>query len=183
VLAPDRCGIHHEDMGVRRVIVVFPARADLTAVERFRGRWDPLADAVPAHVTLVYPFQDGEDVDGVANAVAQVTARHRPFAFDLASPQIVADEYLFLVAEQGREQIHRLHHDLDDAVPNAYTSGMFLAHMTIGRSQDRARLDQAHREAVRTGLCLHGQAEAVSIYRIDSDGNRQVEVVLPLGHP
>jgi len=169
-------------MSVRRVIVVFPGRADLTAVDLFRGRWDPLADAVPAHVTLAYPFQDAEDVEELAKAVALVTTLHRPFAFDLADPRIVDDEYLFLIAGRGREQIHRLHHDLHDAVPNAYTSGPFQAHMTIGRSQDRTRLDEAHREAVRAELQVHGQAQAVSVYRIDADGSRHVEVVLRLGH-
>jgi len=172
--------LHHQGMEIRRVIVIFPVRVDLTAVQRFRSRWDPLAEAIPAHVTLVYPFDDTEHVHDVAEAVATVATRHKRFALDLANPRIVDGEYLFLIAGQGREQIRRLHYELYDELPNARCGGPFLPHMTIGRSPDRARLDEACHEAVHAELRVHGGADALSIYRIDPDGNRPIEAVLPL---
>ncbi len=51
------------------------------AIERLRRRWDRAADlAVPAHVTIIFPFMPPEDLDpGVRHALAQIAADHEPF--------------------------------------------------------------------------------------------------------
>ncbi|WP_433220195.1 hypothetical protein ACQP00_17300 [Dactylosporangium sp. CS-047395] len=38
-----------------RVLAIFPD-LDIAGIEQFRGRWDPLAAAVPAHITIAFPF-------------------------------------------------------------------------------------------------------------------------------
>jgi 2'-5' RNA ligase len=51
------------------------------AIDRLRRRWDRAAGlAVPAHVTIVYPFMPPKALDrGVRRALAEVAADHEPF--------------------------------------------------------------------------------------------------------
>jgi 2'-5' RNA ligase len=59
----------------RRALVWFPAAAGVADVERFRARHDPLAAALPAHLTLVFPFASSLGAIQVAAHVRRVVAR------------------------------------------------------------------------------------------------------------
>lgn len=173
---------HHKAVSGRWVVVIFPDDADLTDVEGFRARWDPLAGSVAAHVTLVFPFEPTTMGAGrTARAIAEVAASHPPFLIQLADPAVSDSEYLFLLARQGAPQIRDLHADLYTALPDAHTDGGFVAHMTIGRSGDPAALAQAADTARTLGLHVSGTARAVSVYLIDQQGRRQVSQTVPLG--
>jgi len=59
----------------RRALVWFPDAPALTAIERFRSAHDPLAAALPAHLTLVFPFASTLGAVQVAAHVRRATAR------------------------------------------------------------------------------------------------------------
>jgi 2'-5' RNA ligase len=91
-----------------RVLAIFP-EMNTAGVERFRGRWDPLATEVPARITVAFPFEWPRPVSALAHALQPVLAACTPFALELSSPTVWQDEYLFLLVDEGREQVRRLH--------------------------------------------------------------------------
>lgn len=170
-------------MGVRRAVVIFPSDVAMDTVEQFRSQWDPSAAQIAAHVTLVFPFETKVPAATLVSTISEVARRHTPFAIDLADPTIHDEEYLFLLARQGGEQIRRLHLDLYAALPDAHVEGVFTPHMTVGRQPDRVRIEAAYRSAREIDLHVSGTARAIALYRIDPDADRRVEFVAPLSTP
>jgi 2'-5' RNA ligase len=158
----------------RLVVVIFPVTSDASAVERFRAHWDPLAQMLAAHITLVFPFQTHASADALKQAIAHLAYRHAEFPIEFADPAIWDREYLFLLARKGGEQIRQIHLDLYDTLSDAHTTANFLPHMTIGRNGNRRELERARLHARAHNLCVRGQARQLSLYRVDQYGGRHV---------
>jgi 2'-5' RNA ligase len=166
---------------VTRVLAIFP-EMDTAEVERFRSRWDPLAAAVPAHITVAFPFEWPEPASTLADALQPVLAASAPFAFELAASTIWEDEYLFLLIDEGREQVQRLHESIYDlALPGLRRPARFVPHMTVGRHAQKAALAAGLNEADELSLPIIGMARSLTAYRRDADGRRVRELDLPFG--
>ena len=89
------------------------------------------------------------------------------------------EEYLFLVAAAGHEEIRlvheRLYRQLGEPLPAS-----FVPHVTIARTSDRARLVKASSRARNHGLRLAGIASHLCVYRIDGPDRRIREAVVSL---
>ena len=168
-------------MQKRRVIVIFPCTDQMAYVEDFRARWDPLAYSVPAHITLVYPFESTVEDSKLEEIVGDVAHRHIPFAVELADPTVSEGEYLFLIPRRGRAQIDQLHRDLYRALPGAVLRVPFVAHMTIGRNPAPAEVQRAWHDAISRRIEVHGRAATVSMYTVHADGSRTVAFTTPIG--
>lgn len=168
-------------MSARYVIVIFPARTYGDDIERFRVAWDPLAEEIRGHITLVYPFQTDLSEDQLRATVAEVARSHHPFAVELGDPTVHEGEYLFLLPRIGGEQIEQLHRELYVAIPDAQLRVEFVAHMTIGRNADPRIIERACREASANGFAVRGCADQVSVYRIQPSGARPIEFHASIG--
>jgi 2'-5' RNA ligase len=179
---PGRVGDHGRMRTRERLaVVILLEDANTTVVEEFRSRWDPLAGRIPAHITLVFPFEPAGDWRVVQASVAAVAARHGRFGVSLADPIVHKDEYLFLVPRAGAREITELHTHLYRALPAAVKLGPFAPHMTIGRDGDGSRTQAALREAQDSGLTVNGVARTLSVYRIDAPGPLEIVFAEPLG--
>lgn len=165
----------------KRAVVIFPSE-DMDGVERIRARWDPLADVLAGHITLMYPFDGGREPGGVVAAVDAVAATTEPFAFELGDPTVREEEYLFLLARTGGEQIRALHEALYARHHLPLPAG-FEPHMTIARCPDPVELETARQTAVAEGVSVSGRAASLVVYRIESNGPGIREHVAPLGRP
>jgi 2'-5' RNA ligase len=164
-----------------RVLAIFPEMKS-AEVERFRSRWDPLAAAVPAHITIAYPFEWSGPASSLADAVRPVLAAFAPFTLELATTAIWEEEYLFLLVKRGREQIWRLHESIYSvALRGARRPFRFVPHMTIGRHAEKAVLLAGISEAAELNLPLIGRGLSLTAYRRDDDGSRVMEFDMPLG--
>lgn len=92
-----------------RAIVVFPSLDDLQPILPFRRRWDPLAELVPPHLTLVFPFNDPIAPVELRAHVAEVVRDFEPFAVRLSGVTGSEGEYLFLNVKQGNDTLIALH--------------------------------------------------------------------------
>jgi 2'-5' RNA ligase len=110
------------------------------ALERIRQRRDPVASVgIPAHVTILYPFVDPDDlVAGVRRELAAIAARHEPFRVRFEHvglwPGVV---YL---APEPADRFSRLIDDLVAAFPHHPPYGgafdVVIPHLTITESAD-----------------------------------------------
>lgn len=168
---------------VKRVIALFPD-GDLAPVEDFRRRWDPLAGAVPAHITLAYPFDDERTVEELTRDLQSVARTFSPSTWRASTIATEDSQYLFLLPDVvGNELVQRLHEAIyAGPLVAAARPERFLPHMTVARTRERALLLAAERAAHDVRLALVAEVTTLSAYRIDGE-KRVREVDCPLGVP
>ncbi len=160
-----------------RVGVLFPD-SDTAAVERFRAQWDPIAAHVPAHVTVAFPFDDDRDIDDLAREFRIAVTGMAAFPVELETPTAWDDEYFFLLATQGAAEITALHNALyQGPLLGQPRPAQFTPHMTVGRTGEVV-LAVAAAQAMK--LATRGLVRAMSIYRVEPKGRREIEVHVPL---
>ncbi|MCU1624112.1 MAG: 2-5 ligase superfamily protein [Frankiales bacterium] len=164
----------------KRVVVLFPV-GDPAAVETFRQRWDPLATAVAAHITLAYPFESEESPSALAATLSRVAREVEPFPVQLERVATEDEEYLFLLADIGEASIQVLHDRLYAGPLGALPKPVrFVPHMTVGRTRDPKALREMEWAAREQALSFAGDAVALSVYRIEG-GSRVREFDVALG--
>ena len=93
----------------RRAVVWFPQFANQTVIDRFRGTHDPLAQALPPHVTLVFPFNSRLTLDQLA-AHAQKVLRMWPcFPVVMHGFWSAQNEFIGVGAQVGAEAMIEMH--------------------------------------------------------------------------
>ena len=156
--------------------MVLPPRND--QVERFRQDFDPLAEAIPAHITLVYPTSVG--LGSFRDAMSAAGGPSFEYAFSGAA--VVEDEYLFLLADHGAAEVRGLHEELYRQLGLPLPE-VFQPHVTVARTSDAARLGVARTTALAQGLRIDGTATELCLYRIDGPASLALEHVVPLTPP
>ncbi|HEX9392460.1 MAG TPA: 2'-5' RNA ligase family protein [Usitatibacteraceae bacterium] len=119
----------------RRAIVWFPQFEDV-AIDTFRGRHDPLASQIDAHVALVFPFPCNLSVMQLASHTRRIVAKwpHLPVVFrDVES---LLDEFILLMARERSEALIALHDALYSGVLKDFLRKemQYVPHITIARA-------------------------------------------------
>lgn len=110
------------------------------ALERIRQRRDPVASVgIPAHVTILYPFVDPDDlVAGVRRELAAIVARHEPFR--VRFERVGLWPGVVYLAPEPADRFSRLIDDLVAAFPHHPPYGgafdVVIPHLTITESAD-----------------------------------------------
>jgi 2'-5' RNA ligase len=166
----------------RRVIVVFPDPRDLRAVVAFRKRWDPLADQIPPHLTLVFPFTDDMSTAELHQHVVRATKGIWPFGVKLSGVTGFEGENLFLNIKVGNDALIALHDRLYMGPLQRHLSlaHTFVPHVTIGRVADRPGFAAALEEAVGLGIDAEVVVHTLSTYTVEADGSRHIEAEVRL---
>lgn len=165
---------------VRRAIVIFPACAALPDIEALRAAYDPLAQRVSAHLTLVFPFESIIGTPEIADHLRAAVAGVGPFAMTLRRITGSDGEYLFLNVEHGKDALIALHDRLYSGLlaPFLSPAHVYVPHLTVGRLANpaafRAALHHAQRVADALGS-MEAEIRAISSYLIPSDGQRRIE--------
>jgi 2'-5' RNA ligase len=167
----------------RWVVVIFPESEELAQVEQLRRRYDPLADLIPAHITLVFPFPAEFLADTLRRHVEAAVSDLEPFRVRLQRVTGHEGEYLFLNVKQGNDPLIELHDRLYTGPLAAHRSHehTFVPHLTVGRLRDRTDFVRAVAEVSEWDGALQTVVREVSAYRIDGEGQRVVELKIGLG--
>jgi 2'-5' RNA ligase len=122
----------------RIAVVAYPTveQQTLDWIHSIRVRYDPQARRIPAHFTLVFPVD--ESPGDITEEIARVCLRHRPISFVIRSvismPDVVhRGAHVFVVPDEGRDQIARLHDELYAGVLRQHLREdiAFVPHVTI----------------------------------------------------
>lgn len=155
------------------------------ALERIRRRSiADTADGVPAHLTMLYPFIEGSDLDGgVRRSIAAIARRHRPFDYRLVELRRWPDT--IYVAVDPVEPFVRLQADLAAAFPDHPIYGQpavfqFVPHVSV---VEGPRLASAVDRTPPDRLGLPAPARATSLELIASGPTGRWKTVwrIPLG--
>lgn len=123
-----------------------PYAARLTRARVEAG--DPLAHAVPPHITLLPPTRVcDEDIARVEEHLAQVAAAHSPFIVELAGTGSFrpVSPVVFVQLQAGVAECRRLQQAVNDDVLAQQLRFPYHPHVTIAHELDEATLDRAAR--------------------------------------
>ncbi|HKS71313.1 MAG TPA: 2'-5' RNA ligase family protein [Ktedonobacterales bacterium] len=170
---------------VSRAIVIFPElpAPALDAIQAVRRDYDPLAEVIPPHLTLVFPFASDLPSDGLASHMREAARGADPFDLVLAEVTGSEDEYLFLNVKRGRDELIALHDQLYSPPLDRHFDPRFTytPHLTVGRVANRTTFDAALTDArVRLPSSFATTVRAISAYSIGADGARAVESTVAL---
>ncbi len=121
----------------RRAVVWFPPFPADAGIEPFRHRFDPLADALPGHLTLVFPFATTLSSVQLAAYVKRIVGNWPPLPIVFRDVEGLLDTFALLMVREGADAATTLHDKL-------YANGGVLApylrkdmryspHVTLGR--------------------------------------------------
>lgn len=170
----------------RRAIVWFPPFPMDAPIEPFRRRFDPMADALPAHVTLVFPFPTNLTVIQLASHIRRIVGNWPSLPVSFRDIEGILDEFVFLMVRDRADAVVALHDKLYRGVLKAYLRDdiPYLPHVTIGRATGNPsgfRFDAMHDMAIRD---VRGEWRCVlrelAIVTLHPDGTITIDTTVPL---
>ena len=147
--------------------------ADREWIEAVRAKHDPQAHRIDAHFTLVFPVAVA--LAALSDEVAGIIEELSPISFTvraaLAHPDAAADGgHVFLVPEEGRMDITRLHERLYEGIlkPHLRLDIPFVPHMTVGAHPDMRYCEAVGDELTAARRVMTGVLDAVDVLELTS---------------
>lgn len=178
-------------------VVFEPELAD-AGVDAFRARYDPFSAVVRDHVTLVFPLPDSVSPAALVRHVREVAGRWSPFGLHLVGLEESWDRWLLLGAQEGRDEMVRLHDELYAGMlaPYLRTDLPYAPHVGLGLFAggsydvldprvlplDEERYHRARREAEALKLDFWRVVDRLTVLQLDEQIRRVRPIaVVPLG--
>ena len=131
-----------------RTIMIFPEFKNMEIIDNIRNKYDPLAEKVRPHLTLVFPFESKMTDDDLSVILDNRLQTAKPFELKLGGISKQVDNfgnYLFLNVLQGTEELCFINQMLYDNEFNEFDKGLhYIPHMTIGKLSTAKDLDNAY---------------------------------------
>lgn len=134
-----------------RTIMIFPEFENIDIINHIRNKYDPLANLVLPHITLVFPFDSELTNEELKLHLKECLYGIRPFALELegfSKERNTYGNYLFITVAQGMEEIITIHDRLYTNELKQFDSGRdYVPHMTVGKVSSTDVLDKAFDDA------------------------------------
>jgi 2'-5' RNA ligase len=162
----------------RAVIVPTPPEVDADLAD-LRRRFDPQFNAVPSHLTLVFPHRVGSDP--LLRHVESIARVHPPFRVRLAGFAGSQNAWLFARVTRGNDDLVALHDDLYTGMLATALdrTSIYVPHVTVGRVTSASALAAAL-DAADHNMAWEFEVQALTIYRPGDARSGQIEGAIPL---
>lgn len=170
----------------RRSIVWFPAFPSDAPIETFRRQHDALAAALPAHVTLVFPFPTNFTATQIASHVRRVVANWPTLPVSFRDVDVILEEYVVLMLRERSDAITALHDKLYGGILSRHLRADidYQPHVALGRlsgNPSHADFASMYRAAVRE---VRGEWRCIlrelAIVTWHPDGKISIDKTVPL---
>lgn len=169
---------------MKRAIVLFPKFDGLETIQAMRRKFDPLANYIAPHITLVFPFESALSAEELRAHLHTALAGAKKFNVRLCGVTgDVRDGYLFLNVKQGNDEIIDLHDRLYSGALESflYRKVTYCPHVTVGRIEQQDAFDLALEELADFRECFETQIDRIYVENIDSQERSTVELEFELG--
>lgn len=130
-----------------RSIMILPEFENINIINDIRKKYDPLADLVLPHITLVFPFDNELTNEELKLHLKKCLSSIRPFKVELegfSKQKNKYGNYLFLNVVHGMDVIINIHDRLYKDKLKQYDMGYYyVPHMTVGKTSSMELLDKA----------------------------------------
>lgn len=170
----------------RRAIVWFPPFPLDAPIEAFRRRHDPLADALPAHVTLVFPFPTNLTVTQIGSHIRRIVGNWPALPVTFRDVESIVDEFVVLMLRERSDAMIALHDKLYRGILKSHLREdiPYQPHVTLGRvagnpsGTDFTTLSEiATREVRGEWRCVLRELAVVTLH---TDGKISIDKTIPL---
>jgi 2'-5' RNA ligase len=124
----------------------------ITAIEPYRQKFDPLADAIPPHITVIAPFEFIQPPELLSDHIRDVSDTYAPIKVSLAGWDTSRQEdyQLRLPLITGRSEFVELHNELlTGPLSQAVQADTdYWPHVIFGRFSEDAELEQAKKSLI-----------------------------------
>ncbi len=131
----------------KRTVMIFPEFNNINLIDDIRKKYDPLADLVLPHITLVFPFESDMDNGEIKSHLERYLKDVLPFKIKLGGYRKQQNNYgnfLFLNMVQGTAEIENIHKLLYKGKFRHFDTGEgYVPHMTVGKFSSLELLDKA----------------------------------------
>lgn len=162
-----------------RTIMIFPRFNNIEIINDIRKQYDPLANLVLPHITLVFPFNDKMSDNELKIHLKLLLNDVKSFQLELKGfdKQVNSyGNYLFLNVGQGIEEIKDIHNILYSGKLSRFKINYdYIPHMTIGKLNSIELLDKAY-ENINKYNCKF--RTIINKIHIEMIGNHEESIII-----
>ena len=164
---------------VTRTIMIFPEFDNIDSIDKIRSKYDPLADLVRPHITLVFPFESEMTNDEIREILEKRLEDTAKFDLTLQGFDKQIEEFgnfLFLNVTQGYDEIVKIHDILYANEFKEFNLGFpYSPHMTVGKTKTAAELEEAY-NAVAS--CTEVFSTTVTKISVEMIGEHEESIII-----
>ena len=170
-----------------RCIMIFPQFNNMEIIDRIREKYDPLADKVRPHITLVFPFASDLSKHQMKEHIELAVSEIGSFSLTLQRITPANGNYLFLNVVEGKGEIMKLHQllyqgILEDYYPNWLKNIKYVPHMTVGKLENDNKFAKALEEAKGMEELFTTIVDRISVEIIGENDESIIEMEIPLNN-
>ncbi|WP_238916797.1 2'-5' RNA ligase family protein [Clostridium sp. YIM B02555] len=131
---------------LKRAIILFPNFDNINIIKSIREKYDPLANCIEPHITIVFPFDSDISTDDLKSHFNKVLKGVKKFNVKLKDfTGDFRDGYLFLNVKKGNDNIIELHDKLYSGILEyfLFRKVTYCPHLTVGRLHKESEFDKA----------------------------------------
>ena len=131
-----------------RTIMIFPEFSNMEIIDSIRLWYDPLANLIRPHITIVFPFESDMSNEELSEVLEERLKDIEPFDIELKGFTKHSEEsgkYLFLNMTVGAEAVKNIHDLLYANEFKPFDPGYkYVPHITVGKFDSEQMLNSAY---------------------------------------
>ena len=166
-----------------RAIVIFPQLGShASLIQDIRNQYDPLANKIAPHITLVFPFESKISSLELSQHVKNCLDGLDLFDFTMQGISHESENYLFLNLTQGKEEIIEIHDLLYSGILARFLSKKhrYNPHLTVGHFPDSDAANIAMNELNNFDYKFTTKVHKITTEIISEDLSSKIEFEIKL---
>ena len=120
-----------------RDVLIFPELDNVSLIQNIREEYDELANIVPPHITLAFPFDNDITNEELDSGLKKIFSEYKEFAITLSGVSYHYDErvgvyYIYLDVTQGYDTIYEISKKIYSEILNTEVPEKYIPHITLG---------------------------------------------------
>lgn len=173
---------------LKRTIMIFPTFDNIGVIDQIREKYDPLANNVRPHITLVFTFESELDSNDLQVHLKRILSQFSPFKLKMGAfveMNNVLGKYVFLLIDEGIQEIKAISKALYSDCLNSYKPGWltedsYLPHMTVGQCSTDHELETAFKDVQRIQAHFTTLVKTISVEIIDENEDSIIDFEVDL---
>ena len=168
---------------MKRAVILFPKFNNIDTINNIRGKYDPLANYIAHHITIIFPFESDLTTHELKEHFNKSLIGMKNFKIMLKSiTGDYRDGYLFLNVKKGNDNIIELHDKLYSGLLEKFLfrKVTYCPHLTVGRVFEEKEFDNAVDELSCYNENFEAVIDKVYVENIDKDENSTIEFSIDL---
>ena len=128
--------MNYINKGLRDILII-PELDDISLIQDIREKYDELANIVPPHITLAFPFDSDITNEELDIKLKNIFSEYKEFNITLSGVSYHYDErvgvyYIYLDVTQGYDTIYEISRKIYSEIFNKEVPEKYIPHITLG---------------------------------------------------